>query len=54
MVARTEDVITTADQYARDNSGQPVSYLSTWRIRKEEIAHERQQQEQIKTGLIFF
>lgn len=52
MVARTKDIISTADQYARDNSGRPVSHISTWRIRKEELAHERQRQEQIKTGLI--
>jgi hypothetical protein len=52
MVARTKDVVDTADQYARDNSGQSIIHIPTWRIRKEELAHERQQQEQIKNGLI--
>jgi hypothetical protein len=52
MVARTKDVIDTADQYARENSDQPISHIPTWRIRKEELAHERQQKEQIETGLI--
>jgi hypothetical protein len=52
MIARTKDMVDTADQYARDNSGQPISHIPTWRIRKEELAHERQQKEQIKTGLI--
>jgi hypothetical protein len=52
MVARTKDIVNTADQYARDNCGQPVIHIPTWRIRKEELAHERQQQERIETGLI--
>ena len=52
MLSRTKDVINTADQYARDNSGQPIVPLPTWRIRKEELAHKRQQEEQIETGLI--
>ncbi|WLE96322.1 MAG: hypothetical protein QTN59_16755 [Candidatus Electrothrix communis] len=52
MVARTKDVVDTADQYARDNSGQSIIHIPTWRIRKEELAHERQQQEQIESGLI--
>ena len=52
MVARTKDVVDTADQYARDNSGQSIIHIPTWRTRKEELAHERQQQEQIKSGLI--
>ena len=52
MVARTKDVVDTADQYARENSGQAVVSLSAWRIRKEELAHERRQKEQVETGLI--
>jgi len=52
MVAQTKDIVNTADQYARDNCGQPIVRIPTWRIRKEELAHERQQQERIETGLI--
>ncbi|MCI5124574.1 MAG: hypothetical protein D3925_08890, partial [Candidatus Electrothrix sp. AR5] len=52
MVAQTKDIVNTADQYARDNCGAPIVRIPTWRIRKEELAHERQQQERIETGLI--
>ena len=52
MVAQTKDIVNTADQYARDNCGEPIVRIPTWRIRKEELAHERQQQERIETGLI--
>lgn len=52
MVARTKEIVDTADQYARDNCGQPIIHIPTWRIRKEELAHERRQQEQIENGLI--
>ena len=48
MLARTKDIINTADQYACDNSGQPIVHIPTWRIRKEELAHKRQQEEHIK------
>ncbi|WP_339138490.1 MAG: hypothetical protein WGN25_09375 [Candidatus Electrothrix sp. GW3-4] len=52
MIAQTREIVNTADQYARDNCGSPIIKIPTWRIRKEELAHKRQQQEQIKTGLI--
>ena len=52
MVAQTKDIVDTSDQYARDNCGQPIIHIPTWRTRKEELAHERQLQEQIKSGLI--
>lgn len=52
MVAQTKEIVSTTEQYARDNCGQPIIHIPTWRIRKEELAHERQQQEQIETGLI--
>ena len=45
MVARTKDIVDTADQYARNNSGQPIIHIPTWRTRKEELAHQRRQQE---------
>ncbi|WYD82115.1 MAG: hypothetical protein V8K32_06925 [Candidatus Electrothrix gigas] len=52
MIAQTKDIVNTADQYAHDNCGQPITPISTWRIRKEELAHERQQQKQVESGLI--
>ena len=52
MVAQTKEIVGTADQYACDNCGSPIIRIPTWRIRKEELARERQQQEQIETGLI--
>ena len=52
MMGQTKNIINTADQYAKDNCGQPVTHIPTWRIRKEELAHERQQKEQITSGLI--
>ena len=52
MIARTREIVDTADQYARDNCGSPIIKIPTWRIRKEELAHKRRQREQIETGLI--
>jgi len=52
MMEQTKNIINTADQYAKDNCGQPVTHIPTWRIRKEELAHERQQMEQVTSGLI--
>ena len=52
MLAQTKNIVDTAEQYAKDHSGQAVTHLSTWRIRKEEIAHERQREQQIASGLI--
>ena len=52
MLGQTKHIINTADQYARDNCGQPVTHLATWRTRKEKLAHQRQQKEQITSGLI--
>jgi len=45
MLAQTKNLITTAEQYAKDNSGKSITYIPTWRIRKEELAHERQKKE---------
>ena len=39
MMEQTKNIISTADQYAIDNCGQPVTHIPTWRIRKEELAH---------------
>ena len=52
MVTQTKEIVDTADQYARNNCGQSIIHIPTWRTRKEELAHERQQQEQIEKGLI--
>ena len=52
MMDQTKNIINTADQYSKNNCGQPVTHIPTWRIRKEELAHERQQKEQITSGLI--
>lgn len=52
MMAQTKKIIEYAEQYAKDNCGQGITHLPTWRTRKESLAHERQQQEQIRSGLI--
>jgi hypothetical protein len=52
MMKQTTVLIDTADQYAKDNCGQGIIHIPTWHIRKETLAHERQQAEQIKKGLI--
>ncbi len=49
---QTKTIVTTADQYSKDHCGRPVTYIPTWRIRKEELAHKQQQKEQISSGLI--
>ena len=52
MMAQTKNIIEHADRYAKDNCGRGIIHLPTWRTRKEALAHERQQQEQITSGLI--
>jgi len=52
MLKQTKSLVETADQYAKSNSGRGIIPISTWRIRKEELAHERQRTEQIQNGLI--
>jgi len=52
IMEQTKSIINYADQYARISCGQPVIHIPTWRIRKEKLAHEQQQKEQISTGLI--
>ncbi len=52
MLEQTKKIIGTADHYARNKSGQPVTHIPTWRIRKEELAHERQREKHIESGLI--
>ena len=52
MMEQTACLVETVDQYAKDNCGQGIIHIPTWRIRKETLAHERQRAEQIENGLI--
>ena len=52
MLSQTRSIITTAEQYAINNCGRSVTHIPTWRIRKEELAHEKQRKNQISSGLI--
>lgn len=52
MLSQTRSIITTAEQYAINNCGRSVTHIPTWRIRKEELAHDTQRKEQITSGLI--
>lgn len=52
MMERTACLMKTVDDYAKDNCGQGIIPIPSWRVRKEELAHQRQQAEQIQNGLI--
>lgn len=52
MQGQTKKIVDAADQYAKDNCGQSITHIPTWRIRKEELAHERQREQGIQSGLI--
>lgn len=52
MLKQTYKLIDTADDYAKDNCGEGIIRLPTYRTRKEEVARERQHENQIDTGLI--
>jgi len=52
MMEQTSCLVETVDQFAKDNCGQGIIHIPTWRIRKEKLAHERQRTEQIENGLI--
>jgi hypothetical protein len=52
MMTQTGKIIEHADRYAKNQCGHGIFHLPTWRTRKEALAHERQQQEQINSGLI--
>jgi hypothetical protein len=52
MMQQSRSLSQAADQYAKGHCGQGVIPLPTWRLRKEALAHERQKQQQIETGLI--
>lgn len=52
MLAQTDALVTSVDQYAREQCGRPVIPLSTWRYDKDELARKRQEQTGIDSGLI--
>jgi len=52
MLEQTSRLVQTVDQYAKEACGKGIVHIPTWRIRKEQLAHERQQAEQIENGLI--
>lgn len=52
MLAQTACLVKTVDQYAKDYCGRGIIPIPTWRIRKEDLARERQKSEQIENGLI--
>ena len=52
MMEQTTKIVDAAEQYAQNKSGQSITHLSTWKTRKESLAHERQQTTGITSGLI--
>ncbi len=52
MMSNTEKLIGDAEQYAKSHCGEGIIAIPTWHIRKEELAHNRQQREGIKQGLV--
>ncbi len=52
MMTQTKRIVNAANNYSKDHCGHPVIHLPSWRIRKEELAHEQQRKEQISSGLI--
>ncbi len=52
MMRQTAGLIENAEHCAQNACGHGVEHISSWRIRKEELAHKRQQTEQIEKGLV--
>ena len=52
MMEQSSHIIETANQYGKEHCGEGIIPIATWRIRKEELAHERQNAQQIENGLI--
>ena len=52
MMEQTSCLIESAEQYSKDTCGKSIEHISSWHIRKEELAHQRQESEGIKKGLI--
>lgn len=49
---QTACLVQTIDEYAKDHCGQGIMAIPSWRIRKEDLAHRRQQDQQVEKGLI--
>jgi hypothetical protein len=52
MQAQTETLVKAVDQYAREQTGKPITPLSTWRYDKEQLARKRQEQAGVDIGLL--
>lgn len=52
MMDQTKNITEHAEHYAKEHCGKGVIHILTSRTRKETLAHQRQQQEQITSGLI--
>ena len=52
MMKQSLEIVKAADSYSKENCGHGITPISSWRIRKEELAHDRQRQEKIKQGLL--
>ena len=50
--AQSKVIVRDAEDYTKNALGQPVIYINSLNIRKEEIAHENQRLLDIKTGLV--
>jgi len=54
MMEQSKRLVEAANQYGKDNCGQGIIPISTWRIRKEALAHKRQIDEKLKMDLSVF
>jgi DNA-binding transcriptional ArsR family regulator len=52
MMKHTAEITRSASEYSMKNCGHGIIPIKTWRIRKEELARQRQEEEQIKNNLI--
>lgn len=52
MMDQTKKITDHAERYAKTNCGHGIIHLPTWRTRKEALAHKRQEEERITSGLI--
>ncbi|MDZ7760092.1 MAG: hypothetical protein U5L00_07545 [Desulfovermiculus sp.] len=52
MTDQSASLNQAAEQYAKTHCGHGVTHINTWKIRKEELARERQREEHIENGLI--
>ena len=51
MLEQTSSLVETVNQFTKANCGQGIIPISIWRIRKEKLAHERQQTENELIGV---